>query len=462
MEQSEPIGPQAEAFGKRLVGRSCYLPRQVRLAARAVLGGLFAASLLALLGGSAEALVVSTTLDTTVNPADYGPAWTQGDPGWDNVTSSGNNYVYLGDSWVLSARHVGVWSATFTVDSQSNTFNPIPNQDFVVPNPTGSGLSSQTDLRLIRIDGDPGLPDLAIATAPPSANSEVMTITNGPTRLADPSYWNSSWGTATSEDYDYSGYKSGGPREKRWGTNRIAGPGTTLPTGYVLNNVRVDVQLLGGDDVTRDVVSIMTMFDENGTDFETHAVSTSPTIAGGDSGGGLFRKQGGQWKLAGIADVVFNYSGQPISWGVYGDATSYVDLSYYRNEIETIMSDNQKYSVLGDINLSGSVTGDGTGDPETDDISAFIAGWLYDNGTGEGDITSWTNGDMNLDGKTNLGDLLMMRDVLASGSGSGLAALTSLLGDTGTVPEPSSAVLLVISMTWFFAMARRRLRGRAL
>src|SRR5262245_9689465 len=65
----------------------------------------------------ADAILIGTTSGvvpaTNVNPASF-PGWSNGDPGWENVTSnpSGvgtyNNYVYLGDGWVLSARHVGV------------------------------------------------------------------------------------------------------------------------------------------------------------------------------------------------------------------------------------------------------------------------------------------------------------------------------------------------------------------
>ncbi|HEY3392273.1 MAG TPA: hypothetical protein VGK58_06185, partial [Lacipirellulaceae bacterium] len=43
--------------------------------------------------------------NVTSNPASF-PGWTHGDPGFNNLSAVGN-YVYLGDGWVLSARHVG-------------------------------------------------------------------------------------------------------------------------------------------------------------------------------------------------------------------------------------------------------------------------------------------------------------------------------------------------------------------
>src|SRR6186997_1546548 len=67
----------------------------------------------------AAAIMVGTTPnlppDTSMNPAAYGPGWTQGDPGWSNAgfTASGLNGVYIGDGWILSAAHVGTSSIQF-------------------------------------------------------------------------------------------------------------------------------------------------------------------------------------------------------------------------------------------------------------------------------------------------------------------------------------------------------------
>src|ERR1700752_1457072 len=73
----------------------------LRAGAAGFVFGLFAATAHAVLVGSIPGIVP----DTSVNPVSF-PGWTQGDPGFNNF-SLGSGYVYLGDGWVLSARHVG-------------------------------------------------------------------------------------------------------------------------------------------------------------------------------------------------------------------------------------------------------------------------------------------------------------------------------------------------------------------
>jgi hypothetical protein len=137
--------------------------------------------------------------DTRVNPTEYA-GWVAGDPGWYNV-AIGGNYVYLGDGWVLSARHVG-YNASTGVRFQTmlpdgslgpvETFHRIPGsyyhdygypsgntRQYAVSNPptiqsqTGQTISLVasngtyfTDLQLFRIDGDPGLPSLVLPSQP--------------------------------------------------------------------------------------------------------------------------------------------------------------------------------------------------------------------------------------------------------------------------------------------------------
>ena len=112
----------------------------------------------------ARALVGAVLSGTNVPPTDA----LGGDPGWSSVTDGASrNAVYLGDGWVLSARHTGpntgdipafqkeVFSTgTFDVIRASQN-GVIQNQNFVVPNPTVDpftqaplSLSAQTDLRL--------------------------------------------------------------------------------------------------------------------------------------------------------------------------------------------------------------------------------------------------------------------------------------------------------------------------
>ena len=61
---------------------------------------------------------------------------------------------------------------------------------------------------------------------------------------------------------------------------------------------------------------------------------------------------------------------------------------------------------VADVNFDGSISGDGTDPPETDDVSAFVQGWKYENlvnGVRVGDLTSRRNGDLNFDGRPEVG-----------------------------------------------------------
>jgi hypothetical protein len=438
------------SFGEMGIAMTCWpdcrarrlLLRRFRQAAP-LFRALLAAVLLTVFCEPVAALVVASAGDHATPPAD--------DPGWNNVTTAGRNFVYLGDCWALSARHVGpTTNEGQTLTFSTGTYDLIPGQNFVVPNPAGSGYSALTDLRLVRLKADPGLPSRTIASAAPSIDNQVTIVTQGNQRVADLSNWdvNTSvtpwtWTEVTSGG-DYHGYKSTSPKAKRWGTNKIARSSSVFASEDVLSNVRGLVTLSGYD-----VVSLATTFDTSGA-----TVDEAQAIAG-DSGGALFRKNGAQWELAGILDAVFVYSGQSSSNAVYGDATTYVDLSYYHNEIQSILDAHAGYSIMGDINLDGTIW-DGLGDPTLDpDIAAFVDGWMaYDYGTGQGDIASWKQGDLNLDGTTNLNDFLLLREAL---NGAGAGSMTSLLGIGGGiagVPEPASVVLVLIGMTFLLIFRR--------
>ncbi len=412
---------------------------------------------------------------TTVNPAAY-PDWTQGDPGWANVTEAGSNYVYLGDRWILSARHVGVSDAIFG----TGTFTPIAGQDYVIHNPppalaNGLSLSTETDLRLIRLNADPGLPALTIASqSPPNVGaigSQIMFVGHGPTRLASETNWqvnqsdskNWIW-TEVPSGGNYHGYKTTGPSVKRWGTNRLASPADPIYQSVfngTLSNTTAVQSIKGGDNVTRDVISMLTLFDQQGQNgalsFESQAVS-------GNSGSAVFYNNGSQWQLAGIVNTVLTYNNQSTLWGVYTDATTFADLSYYNKPYQGSICDVMKscgnYSIVGDVNLDGSVSGDGTGPSQTDDVTAFVAGWNFDNGAGAGDYNSWTHGDMNHDGKTDANDFFLFRGALSGQPGA--AALNTLFagqlpfdGDANVVPEPLAVSLALVALV-LFAFGKRR------
>lgn len=399
-----------------------------------------------LVAAPAWAIVDVSTPDNTTRPAS--------DPGWDSVTSFGGvNYVYLGRSWVLAMGDTGGAPAQFSTGS----FDPIPNQDFIVPNPASwSGLTAESDLRLIRINGDPGPAVRAAVPAaePPAWGDEVVFIGQGRGRAADQTDWDVNeasdpWGwSLTQGEGNYHGYTTIGPVVKRWGANQIADEEEVFHEGDEDLNC-----IVTRDD--RDVIALVTKFDQSGITHEAQAVA-------GDAGSAVFHGRDGRWELAGVvievsAELVF--PGQTATWAVFGNHTALADISVYNDEIETVMSSHPEYSVMGDLNLDGDVW-DGTGDPATDpDIAAFLGGWrAYDYGPGAaGDIASWQRGDLNLDGRTDVADFLLLRGALnpaASG------ALVSLLG-TGAlaVPEPSTAALVPFFAVLAVGGLRRRRRS---
>jgi hypothetical protein len=399
----------------------------------------------------ASAVMVGTTPgvvpNTTVNPANYGAGWTQGDPGWSNSAHmSIFNAVYLGDGWVLSANHTGAdGNVEFTLGGTQ--FARVPNQTHRVSNDGVSGMTGDADLQLFRIQNDPGLPALTISSTPLNLNDQVAFISFGTLRGPNESHWNVTvqnnapdiW-TSTTTAGTRSGYTGFG-QGKAWGTNNIA------------NDTIVDSSEANDGNITinaGNTVAYVTAYDRFSTNpFEAQAV-------GGDSGSPVFhRNSNGKWELAGITLAIYGFDGQFESIGssiaVYGNATAFADLSSYRDNILAIMSANQNYSALSDLNLDGAAGG-------ADDIAAFVAGWGYDNQTGQGTITSWKNGDLNHDGKTDINDFYLMESGL---SASGAASLEAMLGDAvsgSAIPEPS-AILLACGPLLFFGLSGRRRRA---
>ncbi|MCO6047775.1 PQQ-dependent sugar dehydrogenase [Aeoliella sp. ICT_H6.2] len=94
--------------------------------------------------------------------------------------------------------------------------------------------------------------------------------------------------------------------------------------------------------------------------------------------------------------------------------------------------------VPGDVNGDGFVNGDGTGLPESDDVSAFILGW----GTSghQTQLEQIRNGDLNLNGVTDFGDWYILRTYHETN----LAGIDFeyLVG----VPEPSSFSVLLLGV----------------
>src|SRR4051812_4799678 len=398
-------------------------PRAVFLISRLAAVAL-AAIAFACLVAPVDALVVinSGATDTTLPPAD--------DPGWANVAGGlSRNYVYLGNGWALTAAHVGPAPGDNDqiLNFNGQNFNMIPGQNFVVHNPTGQGLTTYTDLRLVRIDGNPGLPSLTIAATPlTNANlnqpvADVTIVGLGPSRQPNTSVW------VDPSNQSHTGYYGMGDYIKRWGKNQIAnedpvfgGSDTDLRGKITLFETAADVF----DNV--DVMSMITIFDQSPS-FEAQVI-------GGDSGSAVFHKNGSQWELIGIVNTALVFANtQPSDFAPFGGGSSFADLTFYRSEILNIMAAHP--TVLpGDYNSDGVV-----------DAADYVV-WRKGLGT--------TFGNTGYDvWRAHLGQT-------GSGAGTGAVTVSVGLGSGGGlagVPEPSTLILLAgAAVSLFIGRQRRR------
>jgi hypothetical protein len=256
----------------------------------------------------AEAVVIDTLTGTgnTSAPSD--------DPGWANVGIRGiGTGVYLGGGWVLTASHVGGGEIVLG----SGTYAMLPDSGFQLTNGGAAGKTAATDLYMYRLTTDPGLPAISIGQAAPAAGSAVTLIGAGRDRGAfttcvintsvSPYLW-----TETSVSPNAAGYQELASRSMRWGTNAVS--------------------LVGWDSIDGlDVAGLRTDFTFS------QSYSSEAQAAVGDSGGGVFRKNGSVWELAGIMLGVGTFSGQPANTAVFGNVTAIADLSVYRAQIMQVV-----------------------------------------------------------------------------------------------------------------------------
>jgi hypothetical protein len=164
-------------------------------------------------------------------------------------------------------------------------------------------------------------------------------------------------------------------------------------------------------------------------------ITTNLTVGSNTAGNGEF--------FSGIIDE--------LTMSVYGTSTGSTAYGSYNFASENAFADFTLTGVPGDINHSGTLT--------DADKTAFIAGWMSRkvvNGLQIGDLQTFGQGDLNLDGITNIFDLAMMQDAL---SGAGIGAITAA-DLAGSVPEPSTGMLILLAAAAASSIRLSRRRGR--
>jgi len=271
--------------------------------------------------GMAHAVVVATgdgTQNTTAPSDDFGFA----NVGRVFNTADGfyNSGVYLGNGWVLTAYHV-VRNASLSGFQFGDVVfhDPILGDTTFAANPATAvrlqnSDSTFTDLALFQLSTVPTfLSAIPIATSLPSNGSTVTMAGDGVNRQSGLTYWNIDSSNVWSETgpppppRDASGYKeTQGSQTLRWGTNTIDSQNSTINAGF-------------GN------LTVLT------TDFDN--TTNQAQGAAGDSGGGVFYKNGSTWELVGIMDATASFTGQPDFTAVFGDETFAASLPAYRAQI---------------------------------------------------------------------------------------------------------------------------------
>jgi hypothetical protein len=224
--------------------------------------------------------------------------------------------IYLGHGWVLSAYHP-VRNAT----QDGFTFGDVifGGVSYSVNPATASRLrnsdNSFTDLALFQLTAEvPGLGALPISSSTPAGGSGVTLAGNGLNREPDLTHWDVAWNETTSLLAVHTGYKAAPGQSLRWGTNTIEGTGA-------LRFQNID----SGFGVVRSIR----------TDFDNSPGEAQGIV--GDSGGGLFFKNGSTWELLGIVHAISTSAGQPVNTAVFSNLTFAANLPDYRSQIVSVV-----------------------------------------------------------------------------------------------------------------------------
>ena len=222
-----------------------------------------------------------------------------------------NSGVYLGNGWVLTAYHVidnglgGFQFGSIVFDGISYTA-----EDGSAVRLSNPGLGP-TDLAVFKLTTVPeNLAPVKLSLTTPLLGASVSMAGDSINRMPNETHWNvvnSVW-TETNGPGTRQGYKwADGGQTVRWGTNAVSRTALLENDGF------------------GEIVAFRTVL--------SAGISGEAQGAAGDSGGGVFVKNAGQWELAGIMVATSAFAGQPGRTAVFGNETLIADISTYRNQI---------------------------------------------------------------------------------------------------------------------------------
>jgi len=240
---------------------------------------------------------------------------------YNNVVGiAGGAGVYLGESvqrdvgYVLTADHLG---SANTISVNGSSYNVISGQQI-----------NNSDLKLFTIqtgtDGNlPNLPNIEFATLARKSDEETLMFGRGTRREGTDNNSNTS-DMVKNGNFDVFNWGAKSSTIS-FGTNNVSqipfylGSGTsanwTTPLGYQDS-------------------SFFLNFDDPGKG--NYNDSHEGVASSGDSGGPIFVKENGQWKLAGITSFVMKRGTQPNGTSAFGNSTGIVDLSKYNGSLPTL------------------------------------------------------------------------------------------------------------------------------
>lgn len=245
--------------------------------------------------------------------------------------------VHIKGKYLLTAQHVNTSTNLVSFDGTTT---------WAIDTAFGSVQIDGSDMKLIKLVDDPGLPDTPLFDGLTGDTLVTATLIGwGVGR--DPNVADSGGGSTNIWEWGNSGTMS-----KRWGTNRIDLAASGTIAGFTYNYLRTDLDRNAGND-------------------EVGAALY-------DSGSGLFINDGGTWKLAGVTAAVSSINGpteeepdipqsSTFSLGNLfnpNDTNFFVRISSYVDDIEQAIPDATTYEGWQiDHSLYGN---DALGEADTD------------------------------------------------------------------------------------------------